>query len=357
MLHAVVMAGGSGTRFWPASRAALPKQLLNLVGQQSMIQATLSRLAGLVPPEHSLVVTNQRLVDVMREQLPQLPAASIIGEPCKRDTAPCVGLAAVWLLHADPEAVMVMMPADHVIQAADQFQDAIRHAARLVEQRPARKITFGIKPTYPAESFGYIERGDSIGGGGNAFAVRQFHEKPDAERAKQYLAAGSFMWNSGIFVWKASTILAELQRHQPEMHGHLVTIGEAIGSPDFDKVFHEEFAAIEGTSIDYAVMEKAQDVVVIEAPFDWDDLGSWQATSRLLGTDANGNTIVGKHIGLDTEGTIIRTTDDHLVVTVGLDDCIVVHTPDATFVANKNREESVRQVVKLLEQKGWTEYL
>lgn len=357
MIHAVVMAGGSGTRFWPASRAALPKQLLNLVGEQSMIQATLGRLTGLVPPEQSLVVTNQRLVDAMRAQLPQLPAASIIGEPCKRDTAPCVGLAAVWLLHQDPAAVMVMMPADHVIQAADRFQDAIRHAARLVEQRPARKITFGIKPTYPAESFGYVERGDPIDGDETAFAVRQFHEKPDAERAARYLEAGSFMWNSGIFVWKASTILAELERHEPDMHSRLVKIGEAIGSPDFDQVFHREFAAIKGSSIDYAVMEKAQDVVVIEAPFDWDDLGSWQATSRLLGKDGDDNTIVGKHIGLDTNGTIVRTTDDHLVVTVGMDDCIVVHTPDATFVANKNREESVRQVVKMLEERGWTEYL
>ena len=357
MIHAVIMAGGSGTRFWPASRAALPKQLLNLVGEQSMIQATLGRLTGLVPPEQSLVVTNQRLVDVMRQQLPQLPAASIIGEPCKRDTAPCVGLAAVWLLHQDPDAVMVMMPADHVIQAADRFQDAIRHAARLVQQRPTRKITFGIKPTYPAESFGYIERGDPIDDDGTAFAVRQFHEKPDAEHAKQYLEAGSFMWNSGIFVWKASTILAELEQHEPEMHKHLIEIGEAIGSPDFDQIFHQEFAAIKGSSIDYAVMEKARDVVVIEAPFDWDDLGSWQATSRLLGQDGDGNTIVGKHLGLDTCGTIVRTTNDHLVVTVGLDDCIVVHTPDATFVANKNREESVRQVVKMLEERGWTEYL
>ena len=357
MIHAVIMAGGSGTRFWPASRAAMPKQLLSLAGEKSMIQGTLDRLSGLVPLERSLVVTNQRLVDVMRQQLPDLPDDSIIGEPCKRDTAPCVGLAAVWLLHQDPEAIMVMMPADHVIQATDKFQDAIRQAATLVDEKPSRKITFGITPTYPAESFGYIERGERIGDWEATFDVRQFHEKPDAERAMSYLNAGTFLWNSGIFVWKAKTIMAELKQNEPAMHQQLVTIGEAIGTPEFEAVFQREFAAIEGRSIDYAVMEKAKDVVVIEAPFDWDDLGSWQAISRLRGVDPSGNTVVGKHLGLDTTGTIVRTSDDHLVVTIGLDDCIVVHTPDATFVANKHREESVREIVKTLEENGWKEHL
>ena len=357
MIHAVIMAGGSGTRFWPASRAARPKQLLNLVGDKSMIQATLDRLSGLVPTERSLIVTNQRLVDTMRAQMPSLPATSIVGEPCKRDTAPCVGLAAAMLLREDADAIMVVMPADHVIQAADRFQDAIRHAVRLVEENPDRKITFGIRPTYPAESFGYVERGDPLGDHKDTYTVRQFHEKPSAERAEQYLAAGTFLWNSGIFVWRASTILAELKRFEPEMHGHLVSIGQAVGSSNFEEVFAREFAAIEGRSIDYAVMEKAQDVIVVEAPFDWDDLGSWQAIARLLGTDDEGNTVVGKHIGIDTTNTIVRGDNDHLIVTVGLEDCVVVHTPDATFVAKKDREESIREVVKILEEKGWQDHL
>ena len=357
MIHAVIMAGGSGTRFWPASRAALPKQLLNLAGDKSMIQATLDRLSGLVPAQRSLIVTNQRLVDTLRAQLPSLPATSIVGEPCKRDTAPCVGLAAAILLREDADAIMVVMPADHVIQAADRFQDAIRHAVQLVEENPERKITFGIRPTYPAESFGYIERGDPLGDHERTYTVQKFHEKPSVERAEQYLAAGTFLWNSGIFVWRASTILAELKHHEPRMHGHLLAISAALGSADFANVFAREFAAIEGRSIDYAVMEKAQDVVVVEAPFDWDDLGSWQAIARLRGADDEGNTIVGKHIGIDTRGTIVRGDNDHLIVTVGLENCIVVHTPDATFVADKNREESIREVVKILEQKGWQEHL
>lgn len=357
MIHAVIMAGGSGTRFWPASRSACPKQLLNLVGDKSMIQATLDRLAGLVPAERSLIVTNERLVDAMRAQMPSLPLASFVGEPCKRDTAPCVGLAAAMLLREDPDAIMVVMPADHVIQATDRFQAAIHHAVGLVEEKPNRKITFGIRPSYPAESFGYIERGEPLENYEATYDVLQFHEKPSAELAAQYLAAGTFMWNSGIFVWRASTILAELELHQPEMHSHLVKIGDAVGGADFEQVFRREFTAIEGRSIDYAVMEKAHDVVVVEAPFDWDDLGSWQAIGRLRGTDDSGNTIVGKHIGIDTTGTIVRGDGEHLVVTVGLDDCIVVHTPDATFVANKNREESVREVVKILESRGWDEHL
>ena len=357
MIYAVIMAGGSGTRFWPASRAARPKQLLNLAGDKSMVQATLDRLSGLVPTERSLIVTNERLVDTMRAQLPSLPATSIVGEPCQRDTAPCVGLAAAMLLREDADAIMVVMPADHVIQAVDRFQDAIRQAVRLVEEEPERKITFGIRPTYPAESFGYVERGDPLVDHKDTYTVRQFHEKPSAERAEQYLAAGTFLWNSGIFVWRASTILAELKRHEPEMHGHLVSIGAAVGGADFEDVFAREFAAIAGRSIDYAVMEKAQDVVVVEAPFDWDDVGSWQAIARLRGADDDGNTIVGKHIGIDTSGTIVRGDDDHLIVTVGLEDCIVVRTPDATFVASKSREESIREVVRILEEKGWHEHL
>jgi mannose-1-phosphate guanylyltransferase len=359
MLHAVIMAGGSGTRFWPASRTATPKQLLDLTGGQTMIQGTVSRLGQLVSPDRVLVVTNQRLVDPIRAQLPDVPPAAIIGEPCRRDTAPCVGLAAAWIARNDPDATMVVMPADHVIAPDEEFQGAMRYAEQLVAEDPTRLVTFGIRPTYPAEIFGYIERGDSLheSNGTTAYRVRQFHEKPKLTDAKRYLEAGSFYWNSGIFVWRVATILDELKRHEPAMHQHLMNIAQSVGTSDFEAVFEREFAAIEGKSIDYAVMEKAPHVVVIEAPFDWDDLGSWQALSRLKGVDKDGNTLIGRHLGIDTKNSIVRTDEGHLVVTVGIEDCIVVHTDDATLVAHKDQEEAIRNVVKQLEQRGWKDHL
>ena len=355
MLHAVIMAGGSGTRFWPESRAAHPKQLLRLVDERTMIQSTVDRLATLVPAERMLIVTNRNLVDEIHRQLPELPPRALIGEPCRRDTAPCIGLAALEVMRDDPEAVMAVMPSDHVIAPAETFCRAIEQAQQLVEQAPGRIVTFGIKPTYPAESFGYVERGELLADG--VYRVRRFCEKPKAEVARQFVAEGAFYWNSGIFVWKAATILQALDERQPEMMAHLRAIAEASGTPAANDVLEREFTAIRGISIDYAVMEHATDVVVIEAPFSWDDVGSWQAIARLQGTDAEGNTISGRHQGLDTTGTIVRGADDHLIVTLGVDHLIVVHTPDATLVANKHDEESIRQLVKMIAERGWQQYL
>lgn len=361
MQYAVVMAGGTGTRFWPASRAACPKQLLDLGTGRTMIQATIDRLGDLVSPDRILIVTNAQLVDPIAAQFPHLPAGAILGEPCKRDTAPCIGLAAAWVCQRDPEGIMLTMPADHVIRPDDVFQQSLAHAVRLVESDPSRLITFGIRPTYAAEIFGYIERGEEIADAHEparpVYAVRKFHEKPNASLARAYLESGNCYWNSGIFVWRAQTILDELDRHEPEMSAHLQVIARSLSAPSFPQVLAEEFPRIQGKSIDYAVMERSRKVYVIEAPFAWDDVGNWQSLSRLAGSDAHGNTIQGKHVGVDTSGCIVRGSDNHLIVTVGLTDTIVVHTPDATLVANKHCEESLRAVVKILQDRGWTEYL
>ena len=360
MLHAVIMAGGAGTRFWPASRADAPKQLLPLVGKATMLRQTVDRLDKLVAPEQTLIVTSSRLIDTVRRELPELPPASLVGEPCKRDTAPCIGLAALLVSRDDADATLAVMPADHVIHPVDQFQAALRQAVRLVDEEPQRIVTFGIRPSYAAEIFGYIQRGAPIevpDAAAPTYAVQQFREKPDAATAAQYLAAGDFYWNSGIFVWKAKTILDALRQRQPAMLDRLQKIVAAWNTDRQQQVFAQEFAAIEGISIDYAVMEHATNVAVIEAPYQWDDLGGWQSLARLIGADANGNTIVGKHLGLRTTGTIVRSSDDHLVVTLGLEDCLVVHTPDATLVANKNDEEAIRQIVQELASRDWTEYL
>jgi mannose-1-phosphate guanylyltransferase len=359
------MAGGSGTRFWPASRNARPKQLLDLTGGQTMIQATVDRLGGLVPDERIWVITNHSLVAPIAEQLPTVARERIIGEPCKRDTAPAVGLSAILASKENPEATLVVMPSDHLIGLDAAFHAAIRQAMAIVEVRPETLVTFGIRPTYAAEAFGYIERGERTGVGGQgsggaaapAFNVLRFREKPSRSIAKEYLAAGTFYWNSGIFVWKAKTILAALEKYEPEMTQHLAAIGEAMGRPNFAAVLDREFTAIRGKSIDFAVMEYYWPVVVIEAPFTWDDVGSWQALARSQGTDVDGNAVVGKHLGIRTTDSIVRTSDEHLVVTLGLANTIVVHTPDATLVADKSQEEAIREVVKALEQRGWNEHL
>jgi mannose-1-phosphate guanylyltransferase len=360
MLHAVIMAGGAGTRFWPASRADMPKQLLALVGKQTMLRQTVDRLGDLVTPAQTLIVTNERLLPAVREQLPELPDASLVGEPCKRDTAPCIGLAALLVSRSDPDGIMAVLPADHVIRNAGRFQDSVRQAVGLLHKQPDRIVTFGIRPSYPAEIFGYIQRGariDQRDETAPTFTVKRFREKPNVATATEYLASGDFYWNSGIFIWKAKTILAALAERQPEMLAHLQKIGDAWGTDKQHEVLTREFTAIKGISIDYAVMEHAKNVAVIEAPYDWDDLGSWLSLSRLAGTDRFDNTIIGRHLGMNTKGTIVRTSDDHLVVTVGLNDCLVVHTPEATLVANKNDEESIREIVKMLEARGWSEYL
>jgi mannose-1-phosphate guanylyltransferase len=390
MLHAIIMAGGAGTRFWPESRRLRPKQLLPLVAQRSMLQLTLDRLKGLVPPERTLVVTGAALAEAVAEQLPELPPESIVGEPCKRDTAPCIGLAAMLVSQRDPDATLVVLPSDHVVRPEESFREALRAAVQLVEERPdateqpgqappdqaprllgaagvltdprtGRIVTLGIRPSYPAESFGYIQRGESYstsaGGRLNVYRARQFREKPVAAVAREYFESGDYYWNSGIFVWKGETILSALAERQSEMHARLRRITDAWTSPSAKAVFAREYEAIRGISIDYAVMEQATDVLVIEAPFEWDDVGSWRSLARLRGADPQDNTIVGRYLGLDTSGCIVRGPDDHLIVTLGLKDCIVVHTPDATLVANKQDEEAIRKVVQLLEERGWREYL
>jgi mannose-1-phosphate guanylyltransferase len=358
-LHAVIMAGGSGTRFWPASRQEVPKQLLRMGSTRSMLQTTFDRLSGLVSSQHVLVATNSQLVEAVVSQLPDLPIEHIIGEPVKRDTAPCIGVAASLVEAADKDGMMIVMPSDHVIEPRSEFHRAIQAGVRLIEQDPERIVTFGIRPTYPAESFGYIERGNVLDGsaGVAAFEVRRFREKPKKEVAEEFFKAGSFYWNSGIFLWKAKTILNALRSYEPEMFEHIERISQAIGTPDFHAKFVEHFKEIQGKSIDYAVMERHPKVVLIEAPFQWDDVGSWQAMSRLLKPDVDGNAVEGPYLGIDSKNMIVRSESDHLVVTIGMQDVIVVHTKDATLVAPKQEEERVREVVKQLQELGLRQYL
>ncbi len=255
------MAGGAGTRFWPESRKERPKQLLALAGNATMIQQAVARLGDAVPPDRVMIVTGQHLTDAIAAELPAVSSDGILAEPCKRDTAPCIGLAALHLVRKDPDATMVVLPSDHVISPDDVFQRAIVAAGQLVEQHPLSLVTFGIRPTFPSETFGYIERGeklDSVSPSTNltVYRVARFREKPSAAVAREYLSKGNYYWNAGIFVWKATTILEALREFELAMYEHLEVIGRAIGTRPYDDVLEREFAAIRGKSIDYAVMER-----------------------------------------------------------------------------------------------------
>ncbi|TWT74937.1 Mannose-1-phosphate guanylyltransferase [Allorhodopirellula solitaria] len=318
-----------------------------------MLQGTCDRISTITDAERTLVVTSMDLVQPIVDQLPELPAENVIGEPSRRDTAPCVGLAAV-LVHAnDPDAVMLVCPSDHVIEQQDRFAEAIGRAEAVLKQHPDAIVTFGIQPSYPAESFGYIQQGERIEGH-EAFTVERFREKPDAKTAREYVDAGNFLWNSGIFVWRADAILDALKTHEPEMYARLQTIAASIGKDDYDEVLKREFKAIEGKSIDYAVLERHEKVIVVAAPFDWDDVGSWQAVSRLHPHDAHGNAAVGSHIGIDSGNCIIHASPGHTIVTIDAQDLIVVQTADATLVAPRSSEERVREVVAELNRREMT---
>lgn len=366
MLHAVILAGGSGTRLWPESRAARPKQLLAVRGSRTLIQTAVDRLGDLVPLDCILVSTTRELAGPLHESLSILPRDAFLCEPYPRNTAPCIGLAAIRLLRHDPEAVMVVMPADHIIEPPERFRAALRAAHALVNEDPSRLITFGIPPTYPSPSFGYLHRGEAVQSPALAaaenpprvFTVAGFREKPALETARDYVASGEFLWNAGIFVWRADTILYALQRYRPAVYEQLQGIAEAVDSPKFAEILDRRFQAVEKISIDYAVMERADNVVLIEADFLWDDVGGWRAMERLYPQDSAGNTIAAeKAILIEATGNIIRCRDPHhLVAVLGGHDLVIVATPDATLVADKRREEDIRAILAKLEELGWKEF-
>ena len=307
MLHAMIMAGGGGTRFWPRSRTARPKQFLTFSGDRTLLQGTLDRIESQVPAERTWVITGEPHVGEARAQLPELPADHVVGEPFGRDTAACIGLGAALIARTDPAATMVVMPADHVIEPAREFQRAVHAADQFATAFPEALLTFGIPPTFPSTGYGYIHRGDPAGQrqAVSAFKVKAFKEKPDADTAERFVQSGDYDWNSGIFVWRAAAILAELRRQQPRLYAAIERIVEAWPTPRRAEVFRNEYEGLDKISIDFAVMEKAEKVLVIRAPYQWDDVGSWLALERRNPQDADGNTVQGRHVGVSTSNCVI----------------------------------------------------
>ncbi len=359
MLHGMIMAGGGGTRFWPRSRERRPKQFLNLSGERSLLQLAMDRLESLLPATNIWVITGDRYSTETARQLPELLPAHVVGEPCGRDTAPCVGLGAALINREDAEGVIIVTPADHVIEPVAEFRRAAQAAAQVAMEHPRALVTFGIPPTFPSTGYGYIQRGAVVAQrqGITVCAVKGFREKPDAETAERFVASGDYFWNSGIFVWRAAAVLAELRRQQPALHDAVGRIAAAWGTPRQQEVLRSEYEAIKRISIDYAVMEHAEEVLVVQAPYRWDDVGSWLALERMHPQDADGNTVLARHAGLRTRNCIIVGDPGEVVATVGVQDLVIVRDGEATLVASRSDEAAVKQLVDLLKKKGLEGYL
>lgn len=350
-VYCVIMAGGKGERFWPCSRENTPKQLLNIVGKETLIEQTVLRLIPVVPFENILIITNRKYTEKMRALLPQLPKENIIGEPCGRDTAPCVALASgiIRKKAGTEDAVMILMPSDHCIHNVAELQKDLELCCRAAAEKPVL-ATIGIKPFAPSSDYGYIECGEKLDG--SLYRVRRFVEKPSREKAEEMLAEGNFKWNSGMFIWRVGTVLDIMRRHAPDLAQAAGHFCEAWGTPAFEEQLEKEYASCRKISIDYAIMEKAENIVVLEASFDWDDIGNWTALRNHFRADAADNVAIGRFEALDARGCIAFSNEPgHLLCAIDTEELIMIHTPDVTMVCSKNSTPKIKQFLKKLAEK------
>lgn len=356
-LFATVLAGGSGTRFWPKSRVDIPKQFLVLQGTRSLLQNTISRIEPLVPSNHIQVVTASHQHQQTLQQLPALLPENILSEPVGRNTAAAIGLAAIHLVEHHPDALMVVLPADHVIPDSVAFCDSVRQAAQVAQHHDIL-MTLGIHPTYPATGYGYIESGDTLltPDAPSTYRVAQFSEKPPADVAARYITSGRHYWNCGIFVWRAATILEEIATHLPDLWQGLQAYTVALQAGKSEDALSHCYTQLPNISIDYGVLERSSRVGVLPVAFTWSDVGSWRSLADLHPVDKNGNVVVGNHLSLDSTGLIVYSPDQ-LVATVGLSDLIIVQTDDAILICPKDRDQEVRDIVQTLQQRGQTDLL
>ena len=352
---ALIMAGGRGERFWPRSRKSMPKQFLSLTDDgKSMIRLTVERILPLAAMEDIYIATNRDYKDLVLQQLPELPEENILCEPVGRNTAPCIGLGAVHMEKKYGDAVMMVLPSDHLIKYTSLFVNTLSDACETAE-RGENLVTIGIAPDCPETGYGYIKfRPDQVEG--RAFAVEKFVEKPDLETAKAYLASEQYLWNSGMFIWKVSTILKNLEQCLPETCEGLRRIGDSIGTELEEQVLEREFQGFRSESIDYGVMEKAENIYIHSGAFGWDDVGSWLAVGRIKRSNEFGNVVNGNIVTVDTKNTIIQG-GGKLIAAVGLEDMIVVDSEDALLICEKGHAGDIKKVLENLKICNRTEYL
>ena len=359
----VIIAGGKGTRFWPLSRSQRPKQLLKILGRRSLISETTSRVLSISGSKQTLVVTVAEQLNALCKELPNLPQKNFLAEPQGNNTAPCIGLAALEVVARDPRAVMVVLPADHWVADVSGFRSSIKSAVEIATRHDSL-VTIGIRPNYPETGYGYIMKGKPLGGKPGAYHVKRFHEKPSVVVAQRLIRQGS-LWNSGIFVWQAATLLELMRSYQPIISKGLEQIKKATGgkslgapTPQIRSIVAREYKKMPNISIDYAILEKAGSegkVITLEADFGWSDVGSWAAVHRMLPHDENGNAGNGKWLTLGAKNSFIHA-GDRLVVLLGVEDIVVVDTPDALLVGDIRRSQEVRELVDELNKKGYGAY-
>lgn len=356
MRYAIIMAGGSGTRFWPKSRVALPKQFLKLIGEHTMLQTTIRRIESLVPKERILVITNAQYVDIVQEQVPDLPAANIIGEPVGKNTAPVVAAAAAITLRRDPQASMMVLPSDHYIRDEQTFLSIMKAALEKAEQG-RHLLTVGIRPYRPETGYGYIQydeaRAETVGGK-EVHEVRTFAEKPSLETAISFMESGDFLWNSGMFIWKSDAVMEQFRRHLPLMHEQAEKLAADLDSAQAVEQPHKAseaaintfYESVESISIDYGIMEKAETVHVIPAEFGWNDVGSWLAVYELADKQENGNVVdSGPALFENSENCYVCSSGTKLISVVGLQGVGVVETEDAILVCRMDKAQDVKRLV------------
>jgi mannose-1-phosphate guanylyltransferase len=356
--HAIILAGGRGTRFWPRSRTRTPKQLLNIVGKTTMLEQTVARLRPILPADHIWSVTNSEQAAALRKQLPVAARRRVLTEPVGRNTAAAIALAAIHVRHAAKgDALLAVLPADHYIARPELYREIMRTAFQ-VAQEPERMVVLGIPPTRPETGFGYVERmGEPLQVNGHpVYAVRRFTEKPQLEIARQYIASGNYQWNAGMFFWRVSTFLEALKKFLPKTYDALEALSTHIGKRTYDAALNRIFRKLENISVDYAVLERAtreegpSRVFVIPAEIGWSDIGSWAAVYELVATQPDENVFAGDGQAFDATGNFLWSPDK-FVAAIGVRDLVVVETPDALLICPRDRAQDVSKIVKELEEK------